>query len=87
MVSLFTGGIGKLNSDLFLALVVEFEPWVNIELEDPVFFSFFLYPNYLLVFIATGSKFLIQNSYFIHLHDELCCLWPLLQINIEKLTE
>ena len=26
MISLFTGGIGKLNSDLFLALVVEFEP-------------------------------------------------------------
>ena len=26
MVSLFTGGIGKLNSDLFSALVVECEP-------------------------------------------------------------
>ena len=45
----------------------------NIVLEDPVFLSFFLLPNYLLVFMATVSKCFIQNSYFIHLHDELCC--------------
>ena len=74
MVSLFTGGIGKLSSGLLLALVVECEPLKNFVLEDPVFLSFYLLPNYLLVFMATVSKFFMQNSYFIHLHDELCCL-------------
>ena len=43
-------------------------------------------PFYLLVFKDTVSEFLIQNSSFIHLHDELCCLWPLSPINIKKLT-
>ena len=66
--------MGKLSSGLLSALVVESEPWINIVLEDPVFFSFFLITNYQLVFMATVSKFFIQNSYFIHLHDELCCL-------------
>ena len=74
VVSLFTGGIGKLISSLLSALVVECEPCINIVFEDPVFFNVFLLPNYLLVFMATVSKFLLQNSYFVHLHDELCCL-------------
>ena len=70
MVSLFTGGIIKLGTGLLSALVVECEPWINIVLEDPFFFSLFLLPNYLLVFIATVSKCLIHISYFIHLHAE-----------------
>ena len=74
-------------SRLLSGLVVECESLINIVLEDPVFFSFLPLPNYLLVFMATISKFLIQSSYIIHLHDELCCLCPLLPINIEKLTE
>ena len=55
MLSLITEGIGKLSSGLLSALVVEYEPWINIVLEDPVFFSSFLLPNYLPVFMATVS--------------------------------
>ena len=40
---------------------------MNIFLADPVFFSFFLLPNYLLVFKATVSKLLIQQSFILYI--------------------
>ena len=45
-------------------LVVKCEPWITFVLKDPVFFCFFLLPNYLHVPIsmATVSKSLDKCS-------------------------
>ena len=66
MVSLFTGGIVKFSSVLLSAWVVECEPWINIVLENPVFSSFFLLQNYLLVpwlqFLNLWCKIIFYTS-------------------------